>query len=80
MAGRAGPSFGGPGFARVVSMVVVLLLRAQLGRLEGWAQPSLLIAADTQPDQTETRSITSEKEQVVVVGMLLLDNNGHLVV
>lgn len=66
MAGRAGPSFGGPGFARVVSVVLLLLLLlllgAQLVRLEGLAQPSLLIATDTQPDQTETGSITSGKE------------------
>lgn len=58
MAGRAGPSFGGPGFARVVSAVVVLqpsmlLLRAQLGRLEGWAQPSLLIATVVQPGESK---------------------------
>lgn len=60
MAGLAGPSFGGPGFARVVSVVVLLLqllmlllLWAQLGRLEGWAQPSLLIATVMQPGESK---------------------------
>lgn len=60
MAGRAGPSFGGPGFARVVSVVVLLLqllmllqLRARLGRLEGCAQPSLLIATVMQPGESK---------------------------
>lgn len=58
MAGLAGPSFGGPGFARVVSVValqqlLMLLLRAQLGRLEGWAQPSLLIATVMQPGESK---------------------------
>lgn len=62
MAARAGPSFGVPGFARgasavVLLMLLVLVLRAQLSRLGGWARPSLLVAADTRPGQTEMGSI-----------------------
>lgn len=68
MAGRAGPSFGGPGFARAASVVLLLLLlQAQLGRLEGWAQPSSLIATDLQPDQTETGSSKPGREQALEV-------------
>jgi len=66
-----------PGFGRVVSaaaaaaavlmlvlvLVLVLVLLAQLGGLEGWAQPSLLIAADTQPIQNEAVSIRCGRGQ-----------------